>query len=140
MCAWTWARAPWPDARGRRESSGLPATAPSGGPALRLPAVQARGKDSRLWEEGKTNRKPDCVVRGAWCVVLNGTRTTQHAPRFTFLLPLPLSATPSPPHPSFGYLRVRCGLAIEEFDYDGLARRGDAVEVLPIGVSAEGVH
>src|ERR1035441_6100318 len=133
MCAWTWARAPWPDARGRRESCGLPATAPGGGPGLRLPAIQAREEDSRIWEEGKTNRKPWCVVRGI-------ERNTHHATRFTFLLPLPLSATPALPHPSFGYLRVRCGLAIEEFDYDGLALRGEAVEGLPLGVSAGGVH
>src|ERR1017187_8949112 len=65
MRAWTWARAPWPDARGRRESCGLPATAPGGGPALRLRAVQARREGSGQWANGKAKRKPWCVVRVA---------------------------------------------------------------------------
>src|ERR1017187_10902831 len=85
MCAWTWARAPWPDARGRRESYGLPATAPGGEPGLRLPAIQARGEDSRIWEEGKTNREPWCVVRGI-------ERNTHHAPRNTLHVPPPAPA------------------------------------------------
>jgi hypothetical protein len=37
-------------------------------------------------------------------------------------------------------LPVRCGQPIEKLDYDGLALRGETVEVLPVGVSAEGVH
>jgi hypothetical protein len=37
-------------------------------------------------------------------------------------------------------LLFRWGQPIEEFDYDGLALGGEAIEVLPIGVSAEGVH
>ena len=48
---------------------------------------------------------------------------------------------PGPVLPSHARsLLVRWGQPIEEFDYDGLALRGEAVEVLPIGVSAESIH
>jgi hypothetical protein len=37
-------------------------------------------------------------------------------------------------------LAARRGQPVEQLDYDGLTLWGEAVEVLPIGVSAEGVH